>query len=1490
MPRKPVEPLFTDVQGQGSAFVYLPERVADTKPRVTFGEYTKALFDNQTMLGAVAEGAAFKASMFAASPDAPEFIQRWAAVGLTDDDAAYNPTLDKTIPEADLDIYLDSRSRGQTEIIREKLRREREARSIIQAEGLTGRSVAAGLVAFAPDIGLMWLGGRWGGAAGKFLTGSAEAAEGASLAARVGTGIATNLTQEAAGEAIKHYVQDERTLTETGWNLVGAGVIGGALPLMGAGIRQLLKKDGEVIAQAVPMEKDFAEAGSEYVSDATKDAVDALGDPNVAIAGKPMVADQVDGPLTPGWTQKLFKWLTPNQRRFTFENPEVGRVQGELLTYAKLTKAGGNDAVESRVHGLWLSKAREVRGLGHDAYKNWVKRNGFSLKERLGLGFGTGPALGTKRHFLSEVSRYVEYGADENILRANGIEPDMDILRVAKSHRSAYEDYAAKRLNASGIAVDLVAPEGSYGYFPHIYKTKMLNQRSAEFVSDFAPYIKLTEQDMEIASKQGLSPEAMQREIVERSRRRILGIDGEASSAGARSLKERRFKDIPVDVMRKWVVTDADEVMDLYMHRVGRAVELANKAPLSGTITTKLEQIAELEAQVGAGTLSKQSAFDQAVRLEREARALVDDYARQPGIGGSENLKRQLLDRVTEETAKRRDEAVARYRGERQSVDVAFSRKMADIRMDRETDIALAKSIYGAQDVATSDELAEQVVKLTDEYQGAVDDIRRRQDDEILLERMAARQDVADTVKELHAYREAIYDLKDSMKADKFSLQEFAEDLDLLERDTADTDIFGMEKLSEKRIEFDLFAQDYERGVELTQNKINALKAMKDALPSIKTLRESVRAADLKARLLNAADRLEGNLQNTDLAVEFFKARGEYLSSTYEAGNLSVSALSRLADIRDLNIQQFKASAAEQVDTLRSALRLFNEANRGILDADRKAIGTAAQGVRKQVMEKLADRSAAIRVTKLKDQISAIRRMEAERMLNPETWSARLGESYNARRAAIEASGKPADEINRLVAKEDVEQRKAKEEVENSVKLLLGKFGRPRDATGIDRLADTMRAWTYVTKMGYMTLTNAVDLPQPVLKMGWGHSLKGTKAFIKSLGDENGRALFNRMKSLSGAMETLTNERLLNLSEMGYRDWEKTAGETAMEFMAHKMGNVTGFSYLNDFSKGVTGLTASSFINDVAGRWADATKWEKALLRSWGIDDATAALLADKSVWADLNGVMVPDFGKIPESLADRVSIAINTAVDTTIVTPRLGQIALTQRTWYGKLGLQFKSFAVAQHESTMSLIEDKIRLGTPLERASLAASLSLTVGIGGAAVYAKSWANGKHEEYHKSPNKWLADSIDQSGVMGLFMEPNNMLENLSGLGPKRIGMRPTIFGIDDGSFRYKGANPSAYVLGPSADLLEGVARGPLSGSMNLLAGNRPTVDNVKQTMKILPYQNVLTMTTLPYELADLTGNVTGLFDLPEDREGIAKAMGAVESKSKRKKNRNLVP
>lgn len=151
--------------------------------------------------------------------------------------------------------------------------------------------------------------------------------------------------------------------------------------------------------------------------------------------------------------------------------------------------------------------------------------------------------------------------------------------------------------------------------------------------------------------------------------------------------------------------------------------------------------------------------------------------------------------------------------------------------------------------------------------------------------------------------------------------------------------------------------------------------------------------------------------------------------------------------------------------------------------------------------------------------------------------------------------------------------------------------------------------------------------------------------------------------------------------------------------------------------------------------------------------------------------------------------VALNQNVDRMIVTPGAGDRALWTSTEVGSLITQFKSFGqgAAMRLSTAGLQE---------KDGAFWSGAFLMVALAGIVNEVKRAQYGMTSE--ESADQKLINAIDRSGILGWFMDANNILEKVTDY---NLGMRPTF--TNQASYPLHSGAKAGALLGPSANLVQ---------------------------------------------------------------------------------------
>jgi hypothetical protein len=391
--------------------------------------------------------------------------------------------------------------------------------------------------------------------------------------------------------------------------------------------------------------------------------------------------------------------------------------------------------------------------------------------------------------------------------------------------------------------------------------------------------------------------------------------------------------------------------------------------------------------------------------------------------------------------------------------------------------------------------------------------------------------------------------------------------------------------------------------------------------------------------------------------------------------------------------------------------------------------------------------------------------------------------------------------------------------------LMRGNYGKLNDPDSfIAKGARIARNVNYMSKLGGVAISSIPDIMRPVMIHGMTRVFsKGLKNVITNL---EGIKLNVKEAQLAGnVLENVLNTRLATLAEL--QDPYNSASTTERFFSNLSAGfsKVTGMTYWNDAMKGFTSVLTQQRIIEESNKLLKGTikKNDKTYLASLGISKLEAERIVsqiNKHATKE-DGLFVANTETWTDGTAVRLyRNALNQDVDRTIVTKTLGDTPLLMNTELGKTIGQFKSF-------TFAATQQVLIAGLQQRDAAALQGVITMIGFGGLVYYLKQ--KGAKKEVSDDPRVWLAEGIDRSGLLGVFMEVNNISEKLT---RGTVGINALTGG--EIMSRYASRNISGTLLGPTLGTIEDTAK--ITGA---IATGDITESDVRAFRRMTPYQNV---------------------------------------------------
>lgn len=434
----------------------------------------------------------------------------------------------------------------------------------------------------------------------------------------------------------------------------------------------------------------------------------------------------------------------------------------------------------------------------------------------------------------------------------------------------------------------------------------------------------------------------------------------------------------------------------------------------------------------------------------------------------------------------------------------------------------------------------------------------------------------------------------------------------------------------------------------------------------------------------------------------------------------------------------------------------------------------------------------------LKNQIDEIREEYAQRrMENPEQ----------------------ADRLTRL-EKEDIEY------IESARDLLLGiSIDKAGDVTR--RVLSLFRLWNYVTKLGQVAVSSLPDAPKVVMIHGMSRVF-GDLIVPMAKGLKGLKMQAREAKMMGAITERVLGTRALTLAELN----DPFARGSAFERFLHNSVGPT-FSKLtlaniwNDFWKTVGNMVTQTRVLEsveAIAKGGKLSKKEREYLAFLGIDgDAVKRIAQQYAEHGEVvDGLPVANTDRWTDREAVRIfRAALNKETRNVVVDGSgVGDKPLMMQKEWGKTVFQFRSFFFASNQRTLMR-------GLQQRDAAALSGVLMSIAAGMAVAWFKAAGRGE-DTSNWDANKWLAEGIDQSGILAVLVEVNNTWEKAGLPGFYRLmGETP--------ASRYANRNLMGSLMGPTFGIGEDIFR------MTRLLGNPDDLkeSDIRAIRRLIPFQNI---------------------------------------------------
>ncbi|MDS1138577.1 hypothetical protein [Nitratireductor indicus] len=410
------------------------------------------------------------------------------------------------------------------------------------------------------------------------------------------------------------------------------------------------------------------------------------------------------------------------------------------------------------------------------------------------------------------------------------------------------------------------------------------------------------------------------------------------------------------------------------------------------------------------------------------------------------------------------------------------------------------------------------------------------------------------------------------------------------------------------------------------------------------------------------------------------------------------------------------------------------------------------------------------------------------------------------------------DELSKA-AKTTNEREKLRKAMDRDVKnleafrdMIRGTYRAAEEGSDWSKITRAALAWNYMRLLGGVTLTSLADTARLIgvhgVRSTMREAIPSLVSNVKAIKISKADA-----RNLGAVTERVLQSRLASLADLNDPYRYHSGFDRYISNATNLFSKATGLGWWNDTMKQMAAVMTQNRMARNALDWSKAGERERAYMAFLGIDENMAGRIARQieKHGEESGGVWGANVGQWDDELAQRAwAAALNKDVDRTIITKGIADTPLWMKTNWGRLIMQFKSFALASHQRVLIA-------GLQERPQRFAEQMVFGTAIGMLVSYLKMIERGdfdRAEDLVNNPGKWVADGLDRTGILSLPFEMTNTADKVvSSYGGPNIGINRLFSEIagdentSGGATRYASRNATGAVAGPSVGLWEDLAQ-----------------------------------------------------------------------------------
>lgn len=431
-----------------------------------------------------------------------------------------------------------------------------------------------------------------------------------------------------------------------------------------------------------------------------------------------------------------------------------------------------------------------------------------------------------------------------------------------------------------------------------------------------------------------------------------------------------------------------------------------------------------------------------------------------------------------------------------------------------------------------------------------------------------------------------------------------------------------------------------------------------------------------------------------------------------------------------------------------------------------------------------------------------------------------------------------ASKIENKKEREKTLDRIAKDQ-ERAFRNVNGIIDRIRFVRGLppDPMDPTYRAGKFLRNlnvlrmMGKTTIASLPDLAGIVLKYGLLRTFRD--GFVPLVSDLQRMKMSAKEARAAGlGLDMALHGRAAAMYDVMDETRAGTKLERGVQWATNNFGVLTLMDAWNTNVKYLASSITLPRLSEAVEARANGTATAKQLryLNRLGLGDGESKLIWNElaSTGDRVDGIMFPNTGEWRNRDAQRMfRAALAREVDDMIVTPGAERPLFSDGSELGRLLFQFRTFTFSSHQKLVWAGMQDLRSG----ELAPASGAIFSLALGALSYYLWAVASGGErlaKMQSASPEKWAAEAVSRSFILGALSEVQRVAENV----PGPIGQAAT-FGTGATS-RSSFRGPVQAVLGPSTSYItdgNAVLQGFLGGDF--------TQQDARALRRLLPYNNL---------------------------------------------------